>query len=145
MLLVCLIGCFLIPNVKGIERYEEEFLWKSMSPDNHIIIFYGLEINEKIYWDFETFGEPFEVSLEINGIFVLTYEPVYSGYIIIKEYPSTARTIFIFFKEDQLEEGTIKIIISNESNFSISSYPLFLILGIIGIIAIFKIKRLRIW
>ena len=145
ILLFCLICCFLIPNVKGIERIEEtHYCYRGI----HYPIVDNLEIekDEVITWDFTTYNSSFEAVL---ALWISTYTFVVDfcfqqtndkGEYRITQTGYYRITVGNFGQND----GYIHIVIENKKG--ISSYPLFLMFGIIGIAIIvkaIKIKRLN--
>ena len=143
--LFCLICCFLIPNVKGIERMEETLY---CTRGIHYPIFDNVEIekDEVITWDFTTYNSSFEAIL---ALWISTYTFVVDlslqqtndkGEYRITQTGYYRFTVGNFGQND----GYIHIVIENKKG--VSSYPLFLMFGIIGIATIvktIKIKRLK--
>ena len=140
ILLLCLLCVFIVPNVKGIERIEKtHYCYRGI----HYPIIEALEIekDEVITWDFTTYNSSFEAIL---GLWINTFTFVVAlcfqetsdkGEYRITQTGNYRITVGNF----GLNDGFIHIVIENKQE--ISSYPLFLMFGIIGIVVILKIKR----
>ena len=114
MLLFCLICCFTIPNVNGIDRIEQTFFWlNSYSNSDTIVLDHVLE-DEHISWSFNTYDEAFEVSVVVrspsgSSTWLCNSKTKDSG--SEKLYISGSYS-FIFLKEEDVE-GYITIVIEN--------------------------------
>ena len=140
ILLVCLISCFLIPNVKAVDRIEDTFLWEIGYSNSHTIELFNERSGDQISWSVETYNNSFKVSVALIP---------YGGDLVwiseLRTEDSGIETLqgddmFFCVQRNENIEGYIKIIIENYT-FSISSYSLFLILGLVGLTIIIKIKR----
>jgi len=139
ILLFFLIYCIFIPNVKGIERIEE-ILYCQRGIHYPIVENINIEKDEVITWDFTTYNSSFEAVL---ALWINTYTFVVDlcfqqandkdSYRITQ----TGDYRFTVGNFGQMD-GYIHIIIENKKG--ISSYPLFLMFGIIGIIIIIKAR-----
>ena len=140
ILLLSLLCVFIVPNVKGIERIEKtHYCYTGL----HHPIIEGLEIekDEVITWDFTTYKSSFEA---LMGLWINTYTFVVAlcfqetsdkGEYRITQTGDYRITVGNFGQND----GFIHIVIENKQE--ISSYPLFLLFGIMGIVIIIKIQR----
>jgi hypothetical protein len=143
IMLILLVCCCFIPNVRAIEKTEETFLWHTWDPSSYSFSFAHFpEKLNVISWSFETFDDPFEVSTgfwEDNIQWVSTSKTKDSG-VVSSTRDSFA---FIFARDEQIIEGYIRILLEN---FTILSYPFFLILGVIGttiLIGVIGLKKKR--
>lgn len=135
-LLICLISVFIVPKANGMDRREETIFLTHGTSDQFII---PLESGEEITWKFETFNNSFLATLIVS-----LYSPEFicidkeeGSYTI--DIDETNDYLFGIYNQDNVD-GYVHYIIENKK-FNISSYPLFVLLGIIGIIIIAKAKR----
>jgi len=143
ILLFFLTCCYLIPNTKGIERIEETF-YCPKNIHTPIIENLNIEKDEVITWDFTTFNSSFEAIL---GLWISTFTFVVA--LCVQEtngrgeYKITQTGDYrITAGNFGINDGYIHIVLENQNG--ISSYPLFIIFGIIGttiIIKSIKVKR----
>ena len=140
LLSLSLMCIFIVPNVKGIERIEKTYYCYT-GLHHPIIEELEIEKDEVITWDFTTYNSSFEalMALWINSYtFVanLCFQQTSDkGEYTITQTGNYRLTVGNF----GLNDGFIHIVIENKQE--ISSYPLFLLFGIIGIVVILKIKR----
>ena len=141
-MLFCLVCCFLIPNVKGIERIDETH-YCQRNLHSPIIENVEIEKDEVITWDFTTYNSSFEAVL---ALWISTYTFVVDlcfqqtndkGEYRITQTGNYRFTVGNFGQND----GYIHIVIENKKR--ISSYPLFLMFGLVGIVIIRKIMKMK--
>lgn len=143
ILLFCLVCCFLIPNVKGIERVEKT-LYCQRGFSYNIFESVTIEQDEVISWDFTTYNNSFEASLAlwINTFSIVTELCVQQANDI-GEYKITQTGSYrITVSNFGLNDGYIHIVVENKEG--ISGYPLFLMFGLVGIVITGKIVKMKV-
>ena len=140
ILLTGLFCCLLIPNGRAIDKIEDTFLWELGFSNDHTILLDRVKDGEIITWQFETYDDSFEVSIllsKVSGYYswICNSKTKESGRVTLTE-----NTALTFHREESVE-GYITIIIENPEE--ISSFPLLILFGIIGLVVITKIKRIK--
>ncbi len=142
ILLLCFMCVFIVPNAKGIERIEKTYYCYT-GIHHPIIDDLEIEKDEVITWDFTTYNSSFEA---IMGLWISTYTFVVAlcfqetndkGEYTITQTGNYRITVGNF----GLNDGFIHIVLENRQE--ISSYPLFLMFGIIGIIIFFRVIKIK--
>ncbi len=144
VLIFGLMCCSHIPNVRGMERIEETIYFDELTHQFTIRDIY-LQKGEVIFWSYETYDSPFTVKFVIPlGMFdsiVLSQNKSFaSGEFEVLETKGNYMFWFMRYDDPNTTIGYLHLIVENKS---IPSFPLVLLLGIIGLVILIKIKRLK--
>lgn len=139
----CLVCCSLIPNVKGIERVEKT-LYCQRGFTYLVFENVTIEKDEVISWDSTTYNSSFEAILALwINTFTFVVDLCFQQTNDKGEYRITQTGSYrITVGNFGLNDGYIHIVVENKEG--ISSYPLFLMFGLMGIFIIGKIVKMKV-
>lgn len=133
------LGMFLpTSSVKG-DSYSVSYDGFLTPGDLGYIDSFEFEIGDTVYWNFRTFDNPFNATLN-KGPKILSYDKTSdNGYFVVNTLPNTV----IYLRNiDTTESGSYELKISvNPTSPNISGFNLFILFGVISLIAIIVKKK----
>ncbi|KKM67409.1 hypothetical protein LCGC14_1471410 [marine sediment metagenome] len=136
--IIIIIGVFfLTPSVRGAS-YNNTYSGFLVSGNFALIDTIIFETGDKVYWDFRTFDNPFDVMLIAGAYTLSTNDTSGSGSFTI---PALIPYLISIYNVDTTESGNYEVNISVNPPASISGFNLFILLGIISLITIIVKKK----
>ena len=130
---------FLTPSVRGAS-YSNTYTGFLVSGNFAIVTTNIFETGDKVYWDFRTFDNPFNMML-IAGPNILSIDSTSgSGSFSV---PAIIPYLISIYNVDTTESGNYEVNISVNPPASIPGFNLFILLGIVGLTAIIIKRKLN--